>query len=363
MQNEKKGIKGRKKQKIVCIANKVFALLNNPIVAALSCIFFYALLKSTQLDIEMVSNNVLGSVVSVMSIVWSFMVAVTIFCLEKLDQRYFGIRMADSFLEEVSLWKLILLMISIVMQLIMLYVVAFAENIYTLLWLIFLQIYTMLYLFAMLLTKVSQTAIIEQVKHEIKQVVEGTLSFDDAPLIESLLVNVDYSSYSERVILQDLLKNFDWYAKNDEMNSFNVSIKVVSQIIRACGYNENVMAVLQEWIKDTENLFVKSAILCALLDEEKEETYQYVDVLMRGTKTHEYRSLCIWLSVYSLYQSQMSGKQWRRNDFFRFAGRYNGFKYDEDIEQALRFWHFLNRGYDNTFVLWKNIDRYRNWYG
>ena len=326
----------------------IFEVVNN--IVNFDCLKIYYSLK----DFFSYDFSVL---VAIMVVIWTFTVGLSTFFLDKLNNRFYGIRIADIIEARNYMHKLIYLAIGSIVQLVLMIGCVVFRCWFTLCMDCVLMLNTMIVAFCFILTNLSKTMVISYIRLEIQDMVAKKKLLSETPLFSALLRNLNYSTLEDMDLIIQLLVN-----EISHLSLKNIGNKKIiydwgykiSQIILTAG-KQNSITILKYWFLKSKEMQLQKGIISALLDEEKATSYDICNEFIEAMDGNV-REWYLWILVYELYQSNNIGKSWRKFNAKLTVSHYIIYIKNDDIRIVLEFWGELNKDYKKVNSLYKFLD-------
>lgn len=305
------------KEKIINISQKLYEILSQDIVHMICLVL---LLLSIICDfhkdyisfIKKFLSYDIGYVVAIVVVVWTFTVTLCTYYLQKMDEKFYEIRMIDILLYDLTSKRLLRIVIEVLVVLIILLFGVILEFKVTIIVIALEQVLLMLYMFLTVSIETSRSNVIQVVEKEVCKIIEqknGMLS--ENIMLFKMINGIDYFSESDRNTLKQILTNAvskklvnilpKEDSKNISLERKNVLQKCVidscaqltSSIINAGSdrmlIQEKVETVLEftvydlirKWYMDPKSCIeVKQGILMALVQRISKKERQYCQSLL-----------------------------------------------------------------------------------
>lgn len=389
---EKKGRKTevntqrKKLGKILTIVNKLskhhailwgialFLLLVCVVFDAVQCPYW-----TTWIEDWFTRDDYMGNIISVIVVIWTFTISLSIYSLERMGMRYYGISMSDILLSDVKLKGLFTLAGMILTELIALIIAAITELVITMAMVAVQQFFIMIYLFLLVCVKTSYVHILEQISVEIEQYDSRNLSelmveireaekSDKGAITKKLMLfkmvrSLDYDDvYSKDDLLKVLRKcsmrlsemvedaekseNSQDKKKNLELLQQNViffSRQITLDIICAAKVEEKFLDILYGWMETKGlRLEIKQGIIAAVYEDLTSQSVSICQYLIDAEHKYQ-RELQIWSAVYNVYMQDFIGEEWRTIYTKQLFEKLYTNRRQKDMEMALKYWKYIYR--------------------
>lgn len=342
--------------------------------------------------IERLFTYDIGNVIAIIVVIWTFTVSLSVFCLEKLGERYYGIQIIDVLSFELKRKGLFALAGMVLAELFALILAAILEWEITIAMIALQQFFIMIYIFLFVCIKTSYRHILKQIKEEMKGLTKEDLTalmkrIEDIkwrmetceesadsfrqPMLFKMVRNLDYTDfYGTEALLSVLRESSDKLSKlfleiksgaedsqqdegkqDEETFKFQHCMIVFSKeitldIIRTGKTKDDIMDFLYNWINTKElRLEIKQGIIAALMEELTPQNVTIYQNLIKAEIKHQ-RELQIWSAVYNIYKQEQIDEEWRAlYTMQQFKRLRSGWK-QEDSENAIKYWEMAcgNKG-------------------
>lgn len=290
--------------------------------------------------------TLMGILVAIMVVLWTFTVSLCINCLDKVDSRYYGVSVGAC-LERYGIEKLILIGgIEFGQMVLMVFAVIFRWN-FTLLAICFVQLYTIPAIFCIIMFKTSRAKILEYVYQEGEAVISGRRALNAAPMLSSMLRNMDYQKNQDLEKLEAILISFS----NKSECRYKCIVEIIDMIIRNVSDEELLWNLVKKWFRDASKLEVKLGIVLSILENFENDGLRYVTSLVEMSEKETFEELCIWIIVHELYQSRYVGEQWRVHNARYVNTYYLRLDTDEKKGMALKYWEEISGSRDEIYIV------------
>ena len=290
----------------------------------------------------------IGILVAIMVVIWTFTVSLSINCLEKMDNRYYGVSIAD-ILDKYGMKKIVFIIIFELFQIItMVFAVVYKWKL-TLLTICLLQIYTIPAIFCIVMFKTSHENIINYVEDECFKVLSGQMKIEDASIFSKVILNIDYKKENEIKRVEQILIKIC----NRENPIYSKVTEVMCMIVDSIDDFDVLWNFIKKLFYHSNMFEVRRAIITASLNKFEDKSLQYCTILISMCEKDIFQKLYIWIIVYELYWSEAIGEQWRKKNAYYIVNNYIKMDSEEKIYLALKYWEEISRTKDNIYILQK----------
>lgn len=257
---------------------------------------------------EVFSSNQ-GNIIAVAALLWTFTTAMTVYCMGKLDCKYYGIRLSDILLSDKNKLSFFLIMAAMAVDpLILLFSGAF-NWFYTSLFVGGLQFLSMVYAALMIYVETSKYTVIEKLRRKNVDELD-----EKNQLFVNFFKNADYSDRYEADLVME-------YLLDDVPDNFNNTKEKVSEITeyildneeqkeKRCLFIMNWLSRLND-VKEDKRMEIWKGIFFALI-----KNFQWGDVArlldlldICDQRTSE---LALWCAACNIYFEQYAMQEWRK---------------------------------------------------
>lgn len=305
-------------------------------------------LRSIYLHITSDNYTLVGILVAIMVVLWTFTVSLCISCLDKVDSRYYGVSVGAC-LERYGIKKLIFLgEIEIGQVVLMVLAVIFRWNL-TLLAICFVQLYAIPAIFCIIMFKTSCSKVLEYIYQEGADVISGSRELNAAPMLSSMLRNMDYQKKQDLEKLEDILITFS----NVSECKYKSIVEVMDVIVENVNDEDLSWNLIKKWFCDVKKMEVKLGIVSTLLEKFENNGLRYGTFLAEMSKKDTFEKICIWIIVHELYWSRCVGEQWRIHNAVYVETYYLKVDTVEKKRIALEYWEKIDGSKNNVYILQK----------
>ncbi len=153
--------------------------------------------------IEKLFSGVGGDLIAIILVIWTFTVSLSVYVLEKVQERYYGIKIEDLLIRDLKRGKLWGLAALILLELLLLILATVGDWEISLVISAFLQFYTMIYFFLLVCLKVSEANVLERIGKEVAEKEE--LSGLQGLLLRNMIRKLQYEDEEQREALLNVL--------------------------------------------------------------------------------------------------------------------------------------------------------------
>lgn len=314
-------------------------------------------------------EDYMGNVISVIVVIWTFTISLSIYSLERLGVRYYGISTIDILIFDIKCKGLYYLAGMVLTELFSLIFAAVCDLEITMAMVAVQQFLIMIYLFLLICEKTSYDHILEQISLEIEgdvsqnlsglvSVIEeagsDTVDIGHMPMLFKMIMNLDYTDVYSRENLKTVLIRYSealciLFLKTKkskdkkELSKLQKEIIIVSQylavnIIHTAKTKENIWNVLGRWLQAKELTFeIKQGIIAALYEELTPQNVSICQDLIKAELECQ-RELQIWSAVYNVYLQDHIDEEWRTTYTERLFRTLRANWKKEDARMALEYW-------------------------
>lgn len=216
-------------------------------------------------------------------VVWTFTMSMVIFWISHMDDKRYGIRLLDLFIQGLypSGYKRLVVMGGVlVFELAAIFWATFYKREITLIIITGMQIFIMMYMFLMICVESSQMNIREQIKCQAVDYIQQNIEKGNG--INRFLVKmIDYTNYkdeSELSQLKDMLKDIE--KDTEEKASLEKDKKKIQKsmqrfmssctdyIIKACNDRETITNIVKILMEESQSLYTKIGIFLSVMENE-----------------------------------------------------------------------------------------------
>ncbi len=144
-----------------------------------------------------------GDLIAIILVIWTFTVSLSVYVLEKVQERYYGIKIEDLLIRDLKRGKLWGLAALILLELLLLILATVGDWEISLVISAFLQFYTMIYFFLLVCLKVSEANVLERIGKEVAEKEE--LSGLQGLLLRNMIRKLQYEDEEQREALLNVL--------------------------------------------------------------------------------------------------------------------------------------------------------------
>lgn len=168
------------------------------------------------MGIETLFSDQKGTIVAIDVVIWTFTMSIFVYCLGKVDQKYYGIQVADIFFRGLCVKKIYFVAATVFAEIVLLIIMTvFGAGIGVFVLTLF-QCYVMIYIILMVLQRTSGAFVMSQVREEIRdtyriEYFESQVCYRDTGIFGCMVHNINYDSYDEVGKLLGMLR---YYNKN-----------------------------------------------------------------------------------------------------------------------------------------------------
>ena len=268
--------------------------------------------------IEKLFSGVGGDLIAIILVIWTFTVSLSVYVLEKAQERYYGIKIEDLLIRDLKRGKLWGLAALILLELLLLILATVGDWEISLVISAFLQFYTMIYFFLLVCLKVSEANVLEQIGKEVAEKEE--LSGLQGLLLRNMIRKLQYEDEEQREALLNVLNGSVLDALQrmlrEEPKARNRVIGFCGELAREiveCGKKtETVLLILRNWCMNGN--FPAEAglgVVDALVRDVCPRNLEILEGLLAVERKHQ-RAMRIRAIVGNLYAQQFDGEGWRR---------------------------------------------------
>lgn len=218
-------------------------------------------------------------------VVWTFTTSLVIFWIGHMDDKRYGIRLLDLFIQGLypsGYKRLIVMGSALVFELAAIFVTTFYKREIALIVITGMQIFIMVYMFLMICVESSQTNIREQIKRQAVDYIQQNA--EDGNGINQFLVKmIDYTNYKDegeisqlKDMLEDIEEDINTNAKKKtslEKNKMQKSMQrfmdsCTDYMIKACNDRETITNIVKNLMKELESVHAKVGIFLSVMENE-----------------------------------------------------------------------------------------------
>ena len=319
----------------------------------------------------------IGCVIAIVVVIWAFTASLSVHCLDKFGNRYYGISIKDVLVFDLKKRNIFALVSIILIDLFSLIFGAILELRITIIMIALQQFGVMIYSFLFVCQKTSYRYILKQIKIEMEEYTEVKLedlveqikeidiknsktSIVREPFLFKMIRNLDYSDiYSSNELLEVLEKSSEmlFYILQKEEQIKDTSNKenllklqkniiifskyITSNIIDTAKTKKDILNFLYNWMEiENLKLEVKQGIIAALLEDLTIQNVEICQNLIKAEQTYQ-KELEIWRVVYNLYMQECVDEEWRVIYTKQFIILHQNWV-QKDIEMVLRYWRYID---------------------
>lgn len=288
-----------------------------------------------------------GDLIAIILVIWTFTVSLSVYVLEKAQERYYGIKVEDLLIRDLKRGKLWGLAALILLELLLLILATVGDWEISLVISAFLQFYTMIYFFLLVCLKVSEANVLEQIGKEVAEKEE--LNGLQGLLLRNMIRKLQYEDEEQQEALLKIL-NEDVLAALQRM--LREDPKARNQVIGFCGElareimesgkkTETVLLILRNWCRN-ENFPAEAGlgVVDALVRDVCPRNLEILEGLLAVERKHQ-RAMRIRAIVKNLYIQQFDGEGWRR----MIAGKLKAgldLRREQNLHLAVEYWDQLD---------------------
>lgn len=268
-------------------------------------------LKNIILLIDNMANKLIGNqgnIIAITVVIWTFTMSVSIYCLGKLDYRYYGIRMSDILLSKHTPKTLLIIASTIMIEFLFLLLSGIFKLIYTSIFISVLQFLSMIYAVLMVYIETSRITVIERIK---------SLKINGEKLLMNVLKHANYFDDEDVDELLNLLTNhISFYLKEDKTKIYEFTLNIItgnSDIDERYVFIKNWITKVdnEENLDDLKKEIIKKEIFIAVIEKLSPTLVSYlleiIDISNQKT-FNEY----IWCIACNIYFENFENQQWRK---------------------------------------------------
>lgn len=276
------------------------------------------------MGIETLFSDQKGTIVAIDVVIWTFTMSIFVYCLGKVDQKYYGIQVADIFFRGLCVKKIYFVAATVFAEIVLLIIMTvFGAGIGVFVLTLF-QCYVMIYIILMVLQRTSGAFVMSQVREEIRdtyriEYFESQVCYRDTGIFGCMVHNINYDSYDEVGKLLGMLR---YYNKNlrQQINSeieigakkyINECSKEIARHMYMNRIEANQKAVMDWYREDESCIEIKQGILMHMMEEFGSGYEAAALEKLLDSETEYYRELHIWVFVYNVYLQEFEGQDWR----------------------------------------------------
>lgn len=261
-------------------------------------------------------QNCTGILVSIIVVIWTFTLSISIYCLGKLDSRFYGIKFSELIISYLSPYKIIFITFTILFELIMVFIsIAFNWNVLIFTLGVF-QFLSMLFAILMVYIETSYYTIKYRI---ILGINEDEENKNDKwmVLLSHMLRNMDFSNDDDTDdLLQSIIGSI---SLRYEENWFEIS-NIAKKILSSKTNDNDRKNFIHSWIANIENnkpsleprnrLLVKKGLFCACVEYFLPDDYDhFINILY--TQKQEIELISIWCIAANIYFEKFNDQHWR----------------------------------------------------
>lgn len=299
-----------------------------------------------------------GELISIVAVIWAFMVSLCIYVLGKVQERHYGIRIEDVLIYDLKchgIWAFVGIILA---ELLVLIIATIGEWKITLVFLSLFQFYTMIYFFLMICLKITERNILDQIGEEIKT--KKNLKTLQDLMLADMLRNLQYDNEEQidelikilqscilptlKNMLKDKEKSGDVINFNNEKSRdvINFSSILTQSILQNGKKAEIVLLILQNWRTAGDMpVEVKMGISDALIKNSSSPDNFEIFKRLLSTEKDDQVIMQIQGIVCNLYRQQFEGETWRRSRSESLAEGLN-LKDNENFKLAKECWDWYS---------------------
>lgn len=218
-------------------------------------------------------------------VVWTFTMSMIIFWISHMDDKRYGIRLLDLFIQGLypsGYKRLIVMGSALVIELTAIFLATFYKREISLIVITGMQIFIMVYMFLMICVESSQTNIREQIKRQAVDYIQQNT--EDGNGINQFLVKmIDYTNYKDegeisqlKDMLEDIEEDINTDAKEKtslEKNKMQKSMQrfmgsCTDYMIKACRDRETITNIVKILMDESQSVFTKVGIFLSVMENE-----------------------------------------------------------------------------------------------
>lgn len=218
-------------------------------------------------------------------VVWTFTTSLVIFWIGHMDDKRYGIRLLDLFIQGLypsGYKRLVVMGGALVFELAAIFWTTFYKREISLVVITGMQIFIMVYMFLMICVESSQTNIREQIKRQAVDYIQQNT--EDGNGINQFLVKmIDYTNYkdeSEISQLKDMLEDIEEDINKNvrektspEKNKLQKSMQqfmssCTDYMIKACNDRETITNIVNILMDESQSVFTKVGIFLSVMENE-----------------------------------------------------------------------------------------------
>lgn len=290
--------------------------------------------------LERIFSYNIGNVIAITVVIWTFTVTLSIYYLGKMDERCFGIRMIEVIIIKYHPFKLFILAIIIMSELLVLIIAAILEWEITIAGIAVLQFFTMVYMFLMVCMETSRTTIIKGIETQSLDK-SGDKTDNGKFLIYEMISNIDYENNCDVNVLLDILFKISPLITVE--HSEKIGKQLANCIILNGKKSENMWDMLRNWfVSDMSFMEMKRGILMAVVDNLSPSNFNYCNRMLASVKGNDCaKELYLLFVIYNLFLSKYEGENWRNSYTGRIMVSFFTEWNEEDRKKAIILWKHL----------------------
>ena len=297
--------------------------------------------------IEELFSGVGGDLIAIILVIWTFTVSLSVYVLEKAQERYYGIKIEDLLIRDLKRGKLWGLAALILLELLLLILATVGSWKISLVISAFLQFYTMIYFFLLVCLKVSEANVLKQIGKEVAEIEE--LSGLQGLLLRNMIRKLQYEDEEQCDELLGILKDSVLGAlqrmprEDPEVRNRMIGFcgELAREIVECGKRTETVLLILRNWCMNGG--FPEEAglgVVDALVRDVCPWNLEIFEGLLAVERKHQ-RAMRIRAIVGNLYAQQFDGEGWRR----MIAGKLKAgldLRREQNLHLAVEYWDQLD---------------------
>lgn len=335
---------------------------------------FPCLKKTVQIILEYEKGVLLpaqGDVVTITTVLWTFTTAISIYCIEKLDCRYYGISVKDIIFSKDKCKDIIFIVATIAMEPVFLFLSAIFDWVFVSILVGIFCFVSMLYALLIISNEMSSDAVEEKTRELLKDKDGIKTSF-----VSNFFKNANYADdYEASKLLEILLENYSDDNCEIKEGAYNITHYIISN-------NKNLSdkyLFIMNWITGLDDIkrrngqILKNAdkieknkqgIILAVIEKLEAENAHFV-LEMLDISEQRTADLCLWCAACNIYFERFKKQGWRRQLSKRLLFNASHFRKPEknrtlilDFKEVYELMQYKNNDKKNNYDYFTYIYRY-----
>lgn len=308
-----------------------------------------------------------GDVITITTVLWTFTTAISIYCIEKLDCRYYGIPVKDIIFSKDKCKDIIFIVATIAMEPVFLFLSAIFDWVFVSILVGIFCFVSMLYALLIICNVMSSDAVEEKTRKLLK----GKNGIKE-PFVSNFFKNANYADDYEASKLREILLE-DFPENNCEIKrgAYNITHYIISN-------NKNLSdkyLFIMNWITGLDDKKrrneqvdkiekIKQGIVLVVIEKLEAENAHFV-LEMLDISEQRTAEICLWCAACNIYFERFKKQGWRRQLTKRLLFNASHFRKPEknrtlilDFKEIYELMQYKNNDKKNNYDYFTYIYRY-----